>query len=454
MWFSRLRKPDAWRAAIELKQDRDYSLWILAVFAIIIGTLTFNLALAFANTNVFRISESHVMLAEMALLGAALLLALSRGATFYVILVFFAAYMTVVLALRPELDLKAIRDILIPIVFYFIGRQFRQIEEADRLVWFAAILVIGIGLFEFFLLDTYARFVDIFQYYVARGTLGADDNFVEGSNLFISSTRIGGRYFFGFLNNIRASSVFLEPVTMGNFGAFLCLWALFRSDMTSRMMLFGAAFVVIILADARFGLFVCLAFFPVALVYKIVPRLVWLALPFIFLAALAMYGGWTNEVEWEDNLPGRVLHSAQITQKLTLESFFGIARELPFVDDNGFAYTLSQIGMIGAVAFWALFIYAKVESGRAVLFKALATTFICLMMTVSNSFYSIKLAALFWVVAGAADGTLLREGVPFWQQLQARNRKPGQRRKSGAWHRQPAAAIRSGHPGRAGHSLR
>ncbi|MDN3721714.1 hypothetical protein QW131_27455 [Roseibium salinum] len=55
--------------------------------------------------------------------------------------------------------------------------------------------------------------------------------------------------------------MFLEPVTMGNFGAFLCLWALFRSGMRHRALIFVAAFVAIVLPDARFGMFVCVALF-------------------------------------------------------------------------------------------------------------------------------------------------------------------------------------------------
>jgi putative polymerase len=343
------------------------------------------------------------MLSELLLLSAGLALALNRKVPLYITLALFLSYMAFILSFRPELDLKAIRDILIPIVFYFLGTRLRRIEDADRLVWLSTGLVLAVGFFEFLLLDIYTSFVDIFQYYVARGSLSADANFVTGSNLFISSTRIGGRNFFGFLGQIRASSVFLEPVTMGNFGAFLCLWALFRSGMRHRLLMFAAAFCAVVLADARFGMFVCIAFFPVAVVYKVLPRAAWWSVPFLIIFALALYGGWTGEVSWQDNLPGRVLHSAQIMMKLSPESILGIASEHPFVADNGFAYTFTQIGLVGLIGLWTLYIYAPVSSYKALQFKALTVTFICLNMIVSNSFYSIKLAALFWLAAGAAD---------------------------------------------------
>jgi len=388
---------------VSAKERDHYRLWLWAVFAVAIGTLTFNFFLAFVNSNLFGISENHVILGEMLLLSAALPLALSRDASLYVLLFLYMSFMALILSLRPELDLKAIRDFLIPIVFYFIGKKFRDIEDADRLIWIATFIVISVGLFEFLFLDIYTQIIDIFQYYVARGTLEADSNFVEGSNLFISSTRIGGRNFFGFLGDLRASSVFLEPVTMGNFGAFLCLWALFRAGMRHRAALFFAGFMAIVLPDARFGMFVCVALFAAAPAAFIVPRVVWWSVPLLITLALAVYGAWTSQIMWSDDFTGRLLHASQLIQEVTPEALFGVLAYGPTLADNGFAYSIVQIGIIGLLALWTLFVFAPYKNPRALQFKALAITFISLLMTVSNSFYSIKLAALFWIVAGAAD---------------------------------------------------
>lgn len=385
------------------KTQRSYELWLSAVYFLIIGTLTFNFALAILNTHFLRISESYVILAELTLLAAAMLLALTRNAIFYVILAIYLSYMAFILALRPELDLKAIRDCMIPIIFYFIGRKFKRIEDADRLIWISTALIISIALFEFLMIDTYTRLVNIFEYYVARGTLEAGDNFIEGSNLFISSTRTGGRNFFGFLGDLRASSVFLEPVTMGNFGALLCLWALFRSGMRRRALLGVAAFIAIVLPDARFGMFVCIALLAASVAARVLPRILWWCLPLVFIFALAIYGASTSQVIWEDNFSGRLLHAAQLQQRVTAEAFFGVQAFGPTLADNGFAYSLVQIGAPGLLALWTLFVFAPGRSAKSLHFKALAVTYISLLMTVSNSFYSIKLAALFWILAGAAD---------------------------------------------------
>lgn len=380
-----------------------YRLWLRAVYAVVLGAVMFNFLLAIVNTNGLRISESHVILSELALLGGALVLAFSRNTLVLVLVFLYLSYMALILALRPELDLKAVRDFLIPIVFYLIGRQIRHIEEADRLVWICAGLVLSVGLFEFFFLDVYTRVVNIFDYYVARGTLSADANFVEGSNLFVSSTRLGGRNFFGFLGEVRASSVFLEPVTMGNFGAFLCLWALFRSGMRRRALLFAAAFIAIVLPDTRFGMFVCVALIGAAAAGRVLPRLAWWSLPVLILFGLALYGGWSTRIGWSDDFSGRLLHASQLIQEVTPEAFFGVDANVPFLADNGFAYALAQAGAIGLLGLWTLYMFAPYEDQRAIQFKALSATYIALLMTISNSVFSIKMAALFWVAAGAAD---------------------------------------------------
>ncbi|NVK33874.1 MAG: UDP-phosphate alpha N-acetylglucosaminyltransferase [Rhodobacteraceae bacterium] len=382
-----------------------YRLWLGAVYVTIFGTLSFNFLLAVINTNVARISETHVILTELVLISIALVLAMTRSASFIAVLVLFLSYMAFIMALRPELDLKAFRDFLIPIAFYFVGRKFRTLEDIDRLIVRAAFLVLAIGLFEFFLLDVYTSLVNIFDYYVAKGTLSEGDNFVQGSTLFVSSTRVGGRNFFPFLGQVRASSVFLEPVTMGNFGAFLSLWAFARPDCKDRYLLFFMSFVAIVLGDARFGMFVCIAFLIVTVITPLVSRIVWWGLFFLISLALGIYGATVEGDHWADSFTGRVVHSAQLMMKLDWTSLFGIANNLPFLDDNGFAYTFSQIGLVGLTTLWSFYVFAKSNQPQAARFKALMVTFICLMMVVSNSIYSIKLAALLWLASGAMDGT-------------------------------------------------
>ncbi|SDU48792.1 UDP-phosphate alpha N-acetylglucosaminyltransferase [Stappia sp. ES.058] len=380
-----------------------YDLWLRAVFAIVIAALVFNCLLAFVNTRVMGISASHVMLVEVLLIGTGFMLALERRVDLYVVLTIYLSYMALILAMRAELDLKGIRDGLIPICFYFLGRGVRDIRSVDKLVMACAAIVIGVGLFEYFLLDVFIANININDYYIARGTIQAGDNFNEGSDLFISGIRPEGRNFFPFLGSHRVSSVFLEPVSMGNFGAFLGMWALFRKDMARRKLLFAASATVIILGDARFGLFVCFAFFGAFLAYRFVPRVVWWLVPAMLAFLLVLYGLSTTQVGWDDNLGGRWFHSARLFLKLDLPGLFGVSGVETFLDDSGYAYTLHQFGLIGVIVLWTVFVFVPVRSSDAWRFRALVITYVSLLMVVSNSIYSIKTAALLWLCVGATD---------------------------------------------------
>ena len=386
-----------------VRRPEVYDLWLRAVFAIVLGAFLFNFLLAFVNTRIMGISSAHVMLVEVALLGAGMVLALDRRVDFYMVLAIYLAYMAMILSLRPELDLKAIRDGLIPICFYFLGRGVRDLRSVDQLVMICAGIVIGVGLFEYFLLDLFISFVNINDYYVARGTISAGDNFIEGSSLFISGIRPDGRNFFPFLGVHRVSSVFLEPVSMGNFGAFLAMWGFFRKDMKRRWLAFAASATVIIMADARFGLFVCIALAGAFVVHRFVPRVLWWCLPLLISLSLVLYGVSTSQLNWADDLGGRWFHAARLFLKLDEQAVFGVSAQDPFLADNGYAYTLHQIGLIGALALWSTLIFAPVRSWDAWRFRALVVTYICLLMVVSNSIYSIKTAALLWLCVGAVD---------------------------------------------------
>lgn len=152
-----------------------HTMWTLAAGAVVVGTVVFNFLLAFVNTRLFGVSQNLVMLAELVLISATLVLAVDRRAGLYTLLAVYLAYMLLILSLRPELDLKAIRDGLIPIAFYFLGRKMIRIEDVDRVVLACAGIVVAIGLFEYFLLDAFIANVNVLKYYIARGSLDVGD---------------------------------------------------------------------------------------------------------------------------------------------------------------------------------------------------------------------------------------------------------------------------------------
>lgn len=371
--------------------------------ALLVGALTFNTALCFLNTNVMGVNDTMVMGSEVVLVATALYLGLGRNAAPYVVLAVFMSYAAMLMAMRPLLDPKAVRDFLIPIAFYLLGRSCRDPRLADRAALICGLIVVVFGLFEFLALDVYVKYFNIIKYYVARGTVAPSDVKADTGALFASGIRPDARTLLPFLGPHRASSVFLEPISTGNFGAIIYIWCLNRKDMRKRWLTMATGIGAIILSDSRFGANVCVVATAAWFVAPRTPRFVWLAAPFFVLAGLAIYGFTSAEVKWENNFGGRLLWTARLVTSLSPAAVWGLSPDKPFLSDSGYAYTLNQIGLVGALGFWSLFIFTPESSPRAWRFKVCVATYICLLMLVSDSVYSIKTAALLWFLTGTSD---------------------------------------------------
>lgn len=399
------------QAAMAGRADPAGPIPILPV-ALLIGALTFNMALCFINTNVTGINDAMVMGCEVVLVATALYLGLGRNVAPYLLLAIFLSYAAMLMAMRPLIDPKAVRDFLIPVAFYLLGKSCNDPRLADRAALLSGIVVVAFGLFEFLALDVFLTYFNIIKYYVARGSVAPSDISAQTGALFTSGLRPDARTLLPFLGSHRASSVFLEPVSTGNFGAILYIWALNRPAMAKRWLTMLAGVTAIVLSDSRFGASVCIVATVAYLAAPITPRFVWLAAPFVLLTGFAIYGFTSAEVRWENNFAGRMLWTARLITSLSPAAIFGLSPDKPFLSDSGYAYALNQIGLVGVVGFWSLFIFAPERSPRAWRFKVCVATYICLLMIVSDSVFSIKTAALLWFMTGASDGDAGAEPAP------------------------------------------
>lgn len=375
-----------------------------ASIALALAALTFNAILCFINTALFPVNDLLVIATELFIVTAALLLAVDRRIEPYLIMALFFSYALLIMAMRPMFDAKAVRDFLIPIAFYLLGFRRPSIIVADRLALMSSLIVVAFGLFEYLDVDTFGKYFNVIRYYVARGTVAQNQVSDQTGILFPSGLRPDARSLLPFLGAHRVSSVFLEPVSAGNFGAILYFWALCRPDMRGRLVVFICAAVTIVLADTRFGAYTCVATTATALVFHRLPRPVWFVLPFIIMVALAFYGFESTQVNWENNLPGRLLWTARLLTSLSLDAVMGISPNKPFLSDSGYAYSLNEIGLVGFVFFWGIFTFSGSRDPIAWRLRACIATYLCLLLTISDSPYSIKTAALLWFMLGASDG--------------------------------------------------
>lgn len=392
-----------------------------ALSAVVIGAILFNFALCFVNTNLFRTGAGIVIGCEMALIGATLALLAGRNFDLFVILGVYVAYTLFLAALQGSFDPKPARDLMIPVIFYFAARELGSREDGDRLVQAAVWIVLVVGLFEYGFLKQFVRFFDILGYYVSRGTVQAAAAEMSGDRLFASGMRYEGRTLLPMLGEHRVSSVFLEPVSVGNFGAICFSWIVLRDwgrplRMFARLLPVVAIFV---LADARFGLAVSLLSIMAFALAGLTGRVLLAAAPFAMIVTLAWIGYSWPDVAWDNTLRGRVLLGGQFLSKLDLSDIFALVPNFSFTADSGYAYTLVKIGLAGFAGMWLLFALAPARDDISWRYRVFVAVYVTLLLVISNSIYSIKTAALLWYLVGALDAapraqsqTLVRDAPP------------------------------------------
>ena len=386
---------------------------------VVCATVLFNLVLCFVNTTLFGIGTNAVVATEIVLIGVALGITWYRSYTLYAILLASTAYFFAVMLIRSEFDPKIARDFLIPIVFFFVGNQLGSLRLADRMVTLLIVIALGVAAFEWLALDTYLHYFDVIHYYLARGTeqtLESDSAaglFIKGSDsaagLFVNATRFGERTLLPFLGEHRASGIFMEPVSAGNFGAIAFAWVVLRDR--SRVWIFAAKILaiatILVLADARFGFYVCIFTLVIYLAAPVTrPTMLFLA-PFLAVVALLTYAYVDPKQGWDNSIVGRFLSSGRSIATLDGWQALGLRVSEVFTSgyagDSGYGYVLAKVGLVGLAAFWALFVYAPSSDPNAQRFRNFIAFYLVSLLTISASLFSIKTAALLWFLYGTLN---------------------------------------------------
>lgn len=386
-----------------------YSTRFQIATCVIIIALTFNIALCFVNTNIFSISKNYVILSEIGLISIAALLALDRKIDLYVIIISVLSYLIFIMSLRGELDLKAARDILIPIIFYFLGRRIASPQFGDRIVLISIYIVLGFSLFEWFFLKDFLSYFNVVQYYIAKGALTVSETEYLSTDLFVSGMRPEGegRTLLPFLGNHRVSSIFLEPVSMGNFCAIIFSWLLFREPHLNLKLIAKLIplSIILILADSRFGLTLCIVVVILNMTWRFIPRWMVFLAPFALMLMLAFYALDKSIMDVDNGFHGRIIFSGLVLESLTWAQIFGISLNPSHTVDSGYAYSLTETGLIGLIVLWGIFIFASSSSNEGWRMILFVSGYLLLLLIISNSSYSIKTAALLWTLVGISGSS-------------------------------------------------
>ena len=410
------------RRTLELRPDAAAAspmpTWQL--LAIICGTASLHLFLCFVNTSVTAVSDMHVAALE----GLAIVvvfaisyrqmqhihLFLLGGLTVYVLAL---GAIRVSFAMNGGIDIKPIRDLTIPVTFLLLGLQARNLRTADTVVRVLTALVVAVALFEYFFLDIFTQYFNIARYYISRGAMEAAQSMQTG-DLFISGMRpqgTGGRNLLPFLGEHRVSSVFLEPVSLGNFGMILVVWALTRSKFKHKLYwgLILSGLTLIVLSDSRFGAYFCviataLLFLPPAYVtvgLLFVPPLAVTGLLMLPDILAASGHGIDN------TFIGRIMLSGGVLNQFNTATWLGFNISALPTFDSGYAYMISGIGVLGFAIAWYILLAMR-GSEQFETFRNYAAAYYGVILCISNSPFTIKTASILWFMMGVLASATAR----------------------------------------------
>ena len=388
----------------------------MAASAIVTAATLYAAALCAIHTSVATVSNDMMAVVDAAITLAALGLALTGASGSAWLLLFLLGTNALwLLTITPEFDVKGvIRDPLVLIAFTLLGMTCSTFTRARLLFVAISCLVLAVAIFELIAPQAYTSIFNILSFYQGRGVVAGYPAQYGDSSLFVSGMRPGGRLLLPFLGQHRISSIFLEPVSMGNFGALAVAFALAipTKHWRSAAAIGVVGVVTILLADARFalfasGLFLIARFAPLRWMNAALAAMPVLAISLVFYAAhtFAPQG---------DDLPSRLATSGLVLESLNFTQIFGADPGSVSTVDAGYAYAITSLGLPFCIVLWGAFVMLPTPTAHAQRYKFFLGIYACALLCVSGtSLFALKTAALAWFAMGAmvAEGYALRSTV-------------------------------------------
>jgi putative polymerase len=199
----------------------------------------------------------------------------------------------------------------------------------------------------------------------------------------------------------RASSVFMEPIALGNFAVIVLAWGLSKPlpDIGKGSFFVLAALLTITLCDSRFGLLMTAVLVasrcvPLPILSRLAP-----AFPFLILSVLLSLAWYFPTIG--DNLHGRVSASGNALFQFDMAYLLGLGHPLPSFADMGYAYLLSRFGAPLSIALIFTLFLIPVSDPRGVRFRAMIVLYIFASLAISGtSVFALKTAGLMWFLFG------------------------------------------------------
>ncbi len=376
--------------------------------ALVVWATAFNAVLAVANAHGATLTPASVIAAETATTGASVALALLRHrpemrvwwAMLGAILLIFA-----LLSLgRGDVQAKNVRDVLIIPTYILLGLAAPR-RRLNTTVCLVHAVVILFALYEALDTEGYAKLFDVQSYYINTRGYNDDNFWNKQSDLFVSAVRPGDRMFLPFLNLHRLSSIFLEPVSLGNYCSIVTVFVCARFRQLSRALLaflIAGNVLLMIGCDGRLAAFSSLVIIVVASFAPRTPRgTAILYLPLVLIAAFAA----TDLLKLRagpDDLAGRIAHTVDLLRQYDLQDYFAMSdRFIWAAVDSGVAYLTMTQTIVGFAVIWIFIVFGAAEDrAEEIRFTHGTIVYLALAMMVSFAILTIKTAALLWFIQG------------------------------------------------------
>ena len=213
----------------------------------------------------------------------------------------------------------------------------------------------------------------------------------------------------------RLSSVFLEPVSMGNYVIIAVLWLVgFWRQIPRRMAIVAAVVTALLLvgSDSRMATISCAVLLLAAPVKRWIPSFAPILAAPIVIAAMFVAVPLFGLSSGTDDFPGRIAYSVDVFRSFRLEDFAGMSlSRIGTTEDAGFAYLINAQSLIVAMAIWATLFVRRFTTPESRYVHFAVAVYLALNLTVSWSLFSIKTAAMLWFLLGrvVADQKLAAE---------------------------------------------
>lgn len=379
----------------------------LIVLAAVLGATIYQALLCLANTHLFRTSTGIVAMVEFSIYLLCFVVLLKRiRLDFIAIITLVAAYLLLLALLRSSLDIKGFRDLIIPLLFYWLGRNVGDINRADKLLKTVILVVLAIGFFELFFVELYSKIFNVFAYYGSiRGAGdGASTNWA-GSTLATNGTRpegIGRTILPSLLGAHRVSSVFMEPVSLGNFAVITAAWGLAkgREEFRNAAFFLASAAIMITMSDSRYGLYAVAILVLLRLIISGRMNTAAIFAPLV-AASLLLAIPVLSSRHYSDDALGRLMISGRTLHRFGFDEVFGLNGFASLFGDMGYAIVLTRFGLVLCAMLWIGFWMIKMRDEVGTRFRAYVAVYMALILMISGtSLFALKTAGILWFLVG------------------------------------------------------